>query len=853
MNREQQQRETPMASFVHPAGGAAPRWVSFLACLLGCFLFPIRSLADSPPHIEKVQIGLPGGQGEQESARSRNGAWAPVYVKLKAGADGSGLGRYKVRVQTSDTENTDYHYDTALPALTANQDYIAVTYVRPGTAASDFSVSLVTADGQGVQGVPPVTRESDRDMLEPKDVMYVALGARLPGMKRALLADAAQANVADDDLADKKGTVRFAYIDDVYHMPDLWFGYDAADVVVLATGSESFVKSLLDDEAAPQRRKALAEWVRRGGKLVVSVGANRQLAAEVLDKMPLPDADRMPLINCRIEGTVSCPSTPNLQRWAGGGGQLNNVEFTRLVPGEGAVTLVSESATDAGKTRDCPVVVESACALGRVWLVAFDLDGPPFTTWGDGQKAFWNRVQSEFTPKATVGGQNPPPQPVGMRPGMPPNPDDETGFNETPSLLAELQRALENFESVPVVSFGWVALFILIYILIVGPLDYILLTRVFKRPELTWITFPVVVLSLSVLVYLVAYSMKGDDLRVNKIDLVEYDLGSPQQAYGNTWFTLFSPRIENYTFTVEPSAPAWAAAPPADATAHPVTVTGLANPDLSERAGSSSLFRKPYSYAEAASGMERVPIPVWSTRTFQASWRAGLDADKPPLKAELAPAKDPDKLTGTITNNLPVELQSVTLFYHGKYYLLQTALAPGKPFDVQELWKNNRAGRPAVQWIGDNQALAPPYNPQPAGVQPGGPNGQFNKIPAAYSGKAPFELMKDLMFHADSGGSVMNNCGLRMLDATWRIESARTSVKNQPGSAWRDEAVLVARTPNLSDKAETVAQNPGSATRIWLDRLPDGKNQRPGMTGFLAQETYVRAYLPVKTPDDKAP
>ncbi len=161
------------------------------------------------------------------------------------------------------------------------------------------------------------------------------------------------------------------------------------------------------------------------------------------------------------------------------------------------------------------------------------------------------------------------------------------------------------------------ALFILIYILIVGPLDYILLTRVFKRPELTWITFPVVVVGLSVLVYCVAYAIKGDDLRINKIDIVEYDLHSPQQAYGTTWFTLFSPRIQDYTIGVEPSVPGWATAPPETAAAHPVEVAVLANPDLAERVGSSSLFRKPYAYAEDASGLERVPIPVWSTRIRQ--------------------------------------------------------------------------------------------------------------------------------------------------------------------------------------------------------------------------------------------
>jgi hypothetical protein len=838
MNREQQKRETPMRGFLCSPGR---RFNSLSLCVLCFFLLPIpKSHADSPPHIEKVLVGLPGVQGEQESVRSRTGAWAPVYVKLKAGPDGSGRGRFKIRVETNDTENTAYQYETPLPALVSNQDYIAVSYVRPGVAGSDYQVSLLSADGQGVAGARAITVDADKDTLGPSDVLYLTLGARLPGLKRALLGGSAPQGAPEEEPVDQKGTIRFAYIDDVAHMPDRWYGYEAADVVVLSTGGE-FVKTLLDDEAAPQRRKALAEWVRHGGKLIVSVGANRQIAAEVLDKLPLPEADKMPLVNCRIEGAVTCPETTYLARWLTEGGRqvstLRNVEFTRLIPGEGVTVLVAEAVKPGDGAKDAPLVVESSAGLGRVWLTAFDIDRDAFTGWTDGQKAFWNRVQSEFTPKAPVR-QNQPGQPM-PQPGMPPGMGmakggDETG--EPPSLQAELQRSLENFEGVPVVNFGWVALFILIYIIIVGPLDYILLTRVFKRPELTWLTFPVIVISLSVLVYVVAYSMKGDDLRINKIDLVEYDLNSPQQTYGTTWFTLFSPRIQNYTFSVEPSAPAWAAPPPADTAAHAVVVAALANPDLAERAGSSSLFRKPYAYAEDAFGMERVPIPVWSTRTFQASWRAGIDAAKPPIQIDDKDPvrRDPDaadgKLLGAIRNNLPAPLQSVTIFYQGGYFAAPD-LAPGQSYNVKDMWDKGKTGRPVIQWFNNSQVLAPAFDPA--------------KNAAMAAGRQPYELMKDLMFHGRSDGS-MNNSGLRPLDQSWRLDRERMQAGGQKGQGFRDELILVARTPNLSDKAETVAEDPGSATRIWLDRLPDGKSKPPALSGYLAQETFVRAYIPVQ-------
>ena len=60
-----------------------------------------------------------------------------------------------------------------------------------------------------------------------------------------------------------------------------------------------------------------------------------------------------------------------------------------------------------------------------------------------------------------------------------------------------LQGSLDFFEGVPVVSFGWVALFILIYIILIGPVDYLFLKKVVKRLEWTWVTFPVIVITVS--------------------------------------------------------------------------------------------------------------------------------------------------------------------------------------------------------------------------------------------------------------------------------------------------------------------------------------------------------------------
>jgi hypothetical protein len=779
-------------------------------------------VAESPPHIEKVQVGLPAGKGEQDVLNFRPGAWAPVYVKIKAGADGNGRDHFKIRVQTNDDDNTTFSYDTVLPALVANQDYIAVGYTRPAGGA--FEVALLTAADQPVPGAAPETPATQQDRLEAADVLYLTLGGR-------------PANLVKQE-GDKKGPEHFAYIDDISHMPDRWFGYQAADVVILSTGSEAFVGSLKNDPSAPERRQALAEWVRRGGRLIVSVGANRQVAADVLDQMPLPGADKMPLIDCALEGPEwVCPQASNLSRWLAPDGHVKapeNMPFTRLRPGEGVVVLASESSTERDKTVERPVVVEASCGLGRVWLTAFDLDQGPFAAreWTDGQKAFWTKVASELAPRPAAA-----PAAAGL------------GTNAPPQLLDDMQRSLEDFQNVPVVNFGWVALFILVYIVIVGPIDYILLTRVFKRPELTWITFPVIVLSISVLVYVVAYSLKGDDLRINKIDLVEYDLGAPQQTYGTSWFTLFSPTIQNYTVGLEPAAPGWALAPAADATAHAVTVSSLDNPDQAEKAGTTALFRKPYRYAEDASGLERVPIPVWSTRSFEASWRAAVDPAKPPVGPDpdepIRPAVNPqDLLIGRIKNNLPAALQSVTIFYRGQAYAVKDGIPAGGGVELQSVWKtkaNESAGQSAVDWMHDGQALAAPNT--------NGPDARSNN-PRTYIAQSRTPMVKELMFHALAGGATMNNSGLRPLDESWRLEEKKPATPDRARDAktYRDEIVLTARASNVYDRAEAASQDPASATRLWIDRLPDGKSKPPPLAGYLEQETYIRVYIPVGRP-----
>src|SRR5262249_27457155 len=100
-----------------------------------------------------------------------------------------------------------------------------------------------------------------------------------------------------------------------------------------------------------------------------------------------------------------------------------------------------------------PVIVKIPHGMGQITLFALSLESPAIKSWSQRQ-TFWKTLYEKLAPRNLH-------QTEGVRPGR--------GFRgeEGPTDLGtDLERELDKFD-VPNISFGWVALFIFIYILIV--------------------------------------------------------------------------------------------------------------------------------------------------------------------------------------------------------------------------------------------------------------------------------------------------------------------------------------------------------------------------------------------------
>jgi hypothetical protein len=811
-----------------------------LACLVALALAPAARAQQAPPatlKIERVKVGFRTGGPDDSAGSFKTGLWVPVHVTLAPAPDGpvvlpvrvDGTVEGQVRVETPDSDGVPTVYAEPfkfqIPAGARAKRIHLIAYAKVAASEPEVRVS-VRPGGQGARtaDIPftgPVERGEGRNV---NDSIYLTLGARLPQLHTGLVL----LTKAPKEESDKTRPRYLGHEADVERLPTRWFGYDAVDLAILCTDNNTFLKDLLKTSNQP-RLEALAEWVRRGGRLVISVSwPNQELVHRLLNNArkgppvwtpPLPDLLALPA----GKEQPSVTRMAEVQSWARGEGQVKPFFEPDQDPLRIAKLKANPSAEIFLEEEGYPLMLRTPYGRGSVTLLAFDVAKAPFTAW-EGGPGFWRTLVIRLAPKSLNPDQAQQQRAVRMGPrGV----EMEVG-----DLTTRLQQELDKFDTPPI-SFGWVALFILLYILVVGPLDYLLLKKVFKRLELTWITFPAIVLAISLIAYFTAYAVKGKELKVNKLDLVDVDLRSdlgedlrPRKAtaYGSTWFTILSPRIQNYTVGIEPVFPRLV---DGEGTKSPeATVAWLGRPEAggmgaSGRQQSQSFFTRTYQFAPGAAGLTGVPIPVWTTKSFTASWAAPLN--KLPFDARLE--YDPDQqVSGTFRNHLPLDLHDVKLVYRDKWYRLPDCRSGGQAVQVS---LKAGEGRDMTSWS-QQRGMAVQFDPED--MRPAGP----------YD---PGQVLTELLFH-EKGGTfgAFGNHAQRRLDESWRLPE---EWRGRPPTV-RD-AILVARLQNARGSAETLEgeNDPRLPTHLWLDALPGGEQRRPSISGTLAQDTYIRVFLPV--------
>lgn len=262
----------------------------------------------------------------------------------------------------------------------------------------------------------------------------------------------------------------------------------------------------------PQQR-SIARWVADGGQLVVLGGADWQARTAAFgDLLPL---ERL----AAVDGVAQS----ELAAWSG----------TDTPPVEAATVVMGFPRPDARALITAedgtPLLTMRSVGAGRVILVGADLATEAHRGWG-GAPALWSRLLPSSAAIEQFWG------------GVPMREEAENAMSQ----------ALGNVPSLEVPPAELLLAIIVAYILLIGPISYVILRRLDRR-ELAWITAPLLVVLFTACSYGIGSTLKGGEVIVNQVSLIRSSTAggtATVQAYAG----IFSPERETFDLSVEADA-----------------------------------------------------------------------------------------------------------------------------------------------------------------------------------------------------------------------------------------------------------------------------------------------------------
>ena len=576
--------------------------------------------SDVSARIESVQVGF---RGVVEVGR-----WSPISVRV-TGVAGTEI---TLRVTSADSEGRPVRQSATPVALSGASTVLSLIY-QHGPIKSPVVVELLN----GLNGNEVIAQQTVRHGTEGGGLQTVSqltdfvvcLGEPVLGFERA-------AQIAQEIRLTRPDRVAPLLVqhyspEQLPELPPDPRGWEAVDVFVISAQCQ-----IIDPLGA-----SLQEWVRRGGRIVLIGGNEEQWA-----------------------------TSPGLMYWLPikPVGQITHHDITSLnvsIPGSATLRLregslrtgrwTTESGAVLARSLDGPLVVRSGESLGTVTAIALDLNDLPFVrVTDDRQSLVWESLPDlcrwlaglPLIPTLVEGSQ---------RPQSDLNP---TGVSD---LQTQLVNTLDRFPEVVRPSY-WVVLgSALLFLVIVGPLDFLVVHRLFQRPHWTWISLPLWIILAGMVGLSAAARTGGDRELTRQLDLVTWD-AVEGTARLDSWLTIYSPEHHRYKVNCVPGT-----MNPASKTSH-TQLRWAARPE----AGFRGLYRETdigsgatVEVAEEGESFHALPIRHGASHVLEAKlhWEQAL-----PVKAEFLDEGD-GHLKGNFSHQFDGELVDWVLVYGSFAYL----------------------------------------------------------------------------------------------------------------------------------------------------------------------------------------
>ncbi len=520
--------------------------------------------------------------------KARVGSWTPVIALLENHGPD-----FVGEVHVIDTrgQSTRYIDEVVLPKGSRKR---LTLYAPHQSFESRLNVELVS-DGKVV-----ANREPRISLVSVDDIFVGVVGQRagpwnllttleIPGQRREVVV----APISPETFPDRPEVL------------------ESFDVIVLG---DVQVQAL-----SPGMLEAMEGWVAGGGVLILPGGPNIGVNLKGLP------AQLMPVI---AGNAIELESASALER-------LGNEPFPTTYH-----LSVSDSQVVSGhilaEEGGVPLAVLSRLGQGSVLFLAFDPAAQPLAGWAGMPRVWRELLFQSLPPSVIIPTQAPRTYPGGGIPQWP----------------HQLHQAMSNLPALEPPSINVLLGLIGGYILLAGPVNYIVLRRI-GRPGLTWVTIPALAVLFSSSAYFLAVGAKGSDVQGSAVSII-------QQTHGTDWA-----RVRRMVGVVAPRQGDYRAESPGSAL---VASWDRGRPrSMAERGGLGIRVRN----GEESSELELLDMGMWTMSNLLTD---SVQRIEEVLSYDLY--IEGDRMKGTVTNQSPESLKQVWLMAGGASEDLG-ALKPG--------------------------------------------------------------------------------------------------------------------------------------------------------------------------------
>ncbi|HVO42792.1 MAG TPA: hypothetical protein VMT34_09220, partial [Aggregatilineales bacterium] len=258
-----------------------------------------------------------------------------------------------------------------------------------------------------------------------------------------------------------------------------------------------------------RQRLAVQQWALGGGHLIITGGpAWQKSQAGFADLLPLKPADTTTLVSI---GSLAAFSGHAEDKLTAGN---NPIIVTVGTLASDAEVLAHESST--------PLLIRHPYGDGMVDYLTIDPALEPYASWSHADD-FWYAVLNTSGAKPTWSN----------------------------GVVADdrAQSAATFIKGLRLPDVAQLCGFLGIYIILIGPLNYLILKRIGRR-ELAWVTIPLIIVGYSIVAYITGFSLRGTQPTLNRLSVVRAWAGQPTARVDGIVGVL-SPRRATYTLNAE--------------------------------------------------------------------------------------------------------------------------------------------------------------------------------------------------------------------------------------------------------------------------------------------------------------